>query len=323
MENFLRLMTLMVVMFLVTIFTPTIKAQVQPPKNAVPTTATTVNTQDIDYEVAPDGILKWSMAYWPKFQADLDLDKVKGNIATILNNDIEIVDLESKISGIPKKITIVDNGFELKIGREILKINLSDLDFDSPLGVKQGTSNNLNPVGRTYLGACYVETLVNGRITKTYFPEYKVQFNKNITFNFETRNLEMAKKMADNLFFIQHPVIDKKTKAELAHFEPLAASYHALKLKPPVSEDQRRYIVQANAANKLKQFSKAIELYNKAIDIDATAYPAAYLNVALLQAQKHKIYEAIYYMKKFLMLEPDSVDARSAQDKIYEWEGML
>ena len=326
MEKFLRLMTLMVVMFCFTIFTTTTKAQVQPPKNAVPTTVTTVNTQDIDYEVAPDGILKWSMAYWPKFQADLDLDRVKGNIATILNNDIEIVDLESKISGIPKKITIVDNGFEVKIGREILKINLSDLDFDSPLGVKQGTSNDLSPVTKTLSKGnmfCYVETPVNGRMTRTYFSEYKVQFNKNITFNFETRNLEMAKKMADNLFFIQHPVIDKKTKAELARFEPLAASYHALKLKPPVSEDQRRYIVQANAANKLKQFSKAIELYNKAIDIDATAYPAAYLNVALLQAQKHKIYEAIYYMKKYLMLEPESMDARSAQDKIYEWEGML
>lgn len=326
MEKNLRLKTLIVVMSLVAIFMTTTKAQVQPPKNGATPTVTTVNTQDIDYEVAPDGILKWSIAYWPKFQADLDLDKVKENIATILNNDIEIVDLESKISGTPKKITIVDNGLEVKIGREILKINLSDLDFDSPLGVKQGTANNLSPVVRTLSKGhlfCYVQTEVNGRLIRTYFSEYKVQFNKNITFNFETPNLEMAKKMADNLFFIQHPVVDKKTKAELARFEPLAASYRVLKLKPPVSEDQRRYIVQANAANKLKQFSKAIELYNKAIDIDETAYPAAYLNVALLQAQKHKIYNAIYYMKKYLMLEPESVDARSAQDKIYEWEGML
>lgn len=29
---------------------------------------------------------------------------------------------------------------------------------------------------------------------------------------------------------------------------------------------------------------------------------------------------SIFYMKKYLMLVPDASDARSAQDKIYEWE---
>jgi tetratricopeptide (TPR) repeat protein len=81
--------------------------------------------------------------------------------------------------------------------------------------------------------------------------------------------------------------------------------------------------VQANSFNKLKQYTKAIELYNKAIEIDQTAYPAAYLNIALLTAQRHRLELAIFYMKKFLLLEPDSTDARSAQDKIYEWEGLL
>ena len=48
-----------------------------------------------------------------------------------------------------------------------------------------------------------------------------------------------------------------------------------------------------------------------------------YANLALLSAQLHQYNAAIYYMKKYLMLEPEAEDARSAQDKIYLWESML
>ena len=322
MEKNLRLMTLMVVMFLMTIFTTTTKAQVNLP---VTVPATNVAASDIEYEVAPDGILKWYITYWPKLPPNLDVNNIKANIATILN-DTEIIDLKTKSDGIPRKITVLDNGFEVKIGRELVTIDLADLDYDKPMGVKEATSVDLSPVnkyGTKNVQMNYVETLVNGRMTRTYFAPYRVQFNKDIAFCFNFQNYENAKKIADFLYMTQRPVLDKKLKTELTRFESISVSYRALKLKPPVSEDQRRYIVQANAANKLKQFSKAIELYNKAIEIDETAYPAAYLNVALLQAQKHKINEAIFYMKKFLLLEPESADARSAQDRIYEWEGML
>ncbi len=62
-------------------------------------------------------------------------------------------------------------------------------------------------------------------------------------------------------------------------------------------------------------------MYLKAIEVDQTAYPAAYSNLALLSAQIDNYEAAIYYLKKYLMLEPE--DARAAQDKIYEWEGKL
>lgn len=45
--------------------------------------------------------------------------------------------------------------------------------------------------------------------------------------------------------------------------------------------------------------------------------------MALLYAQIHRFNMAISFMKKYLILEPDAKDARSAQDKIYEWELML
>jgi len=145
---------------------------------------------------------------------------------------------------------------------------------------------------------------------------------------------ENGVKLANNLIFIKDQILieTKKKKSEkmeklygpqLILFEPIAAHYKALKMKPPVSEEQRRFIVQANSFNEQKDYYKAIELYHKAITIDQTSYPAAYSNLALLSAQVSNFYEAIFYMKKYLMLEPDADDARSAQDKIYLWEARL
>jgi tetratricopeptide (TPR) repeat protein len=134
-----------------------------------------------------------------------------------------------------------------------------------------------------------------------------------------------GKKLFDDLIFIQNQYQNRlieKQKSQLILFEPIAAQYRALKVKPPVSEEQRKYIVQANSFNQQKMYDKAMELYNKAIELDQTAYPAAYSNLALLSAQLHKFSTAIYYMKKYLLLEPEAEDSRGAQDKIYEWEIM-
>jgi tetratricopeptide (TPR) repeat protein len=109
----------------------------------------------------------------------------------------------------------------------------------------------------------------------------------------------------------------------IAVFKPIASEYCALKVKPSVSEEQRKYIVQANMLNEQKMYEKAIELYTKAIELDQTAYPAAYSNLAFLSAQLHKFDTAIYCMKKYLLLEPEASEARSAQDKIYEWEILM
>jgi tetratricopeptide (TPR) repeat protein len=111
--------------------------------------------------------------------------------------------------------------------------------------------------------------------------------------------------------------------AQLLLFEPTAAEYRALKVKPPVSEEQRKYIVQANAFNEKKMYYEAIRLYEQAIVVDQTAYPTAYSNLALLSAQVKQYDNAIYHMKKYLLLVPDATDARGAQDKIYEWETQI
>ncbi|MDO9254119.1 MAG: hypothetical protein Q7U54_01310 [Bacteroidales bacterium] len=134
---------------------------------------------------------------------------------------------------------------------------------------------------------------------------------------------KVVAKLYEDFIFIQKQLKENPYYAELALFEPIASQYRALTIKPAVSEEQRKYIVQANSFNQQKTYYKSIELYNKAIEVDQTAYPAAYSNLALLSAQTGKYNTAIYQMKKYLLLEPDSADARSAQDKIYEWEARI
>ena len=135
-------------------------------------------------------------------------------------------------------------------------------------------------------------------------------------------NLKNLTKAADDLYIIQQTLIsltDKQNKSLLL-FEPVAAEYRSLRVKPAVTEDERRLIVQANQSTKDKQYDVAIDLYNKFIERNPTSYPAAYFNLALLYEQMNYYKFAITAMKKYLILVPDAPDVRSAQDKVYGWE---
>jgi len=131
-----------------------------------------------------------------------------------------------------------------------------------------------------------------------------------------------GQKLADNLNLIKKYFIEVNYLTPLRLFEPIAAQYRATKIKPTISEEQRKFIVQANLFNQLKNYLKAIELYQKVIALDPTSYPSAYSNLALISAIINNYNGAIYYMKTYLLLEPEATDARSCQDKIYEWEAL-
>ncbi|MHB1379703.1 MAG: hypothetical protein ACYCX0_08790 [Desulfurivibrionaceae bacterium] len=149
---------------------------------------------------------------------------------------------------------------------------------------------------------------------------YKIHFPGLISFVFE--DLPDAQRFADDLFVIQQ-ALQKNRDERLALFQAKAAQYRGMKVKPPVSEEQRRYIVQANALNERKNYAGAIDLYTKTIEIDPVSYPEAYFNLALLSAQMQRFKPAIAHMKQYLLLAPEAKDARGGQDKIYEWELML
>lgn len=144
-------------------------------------------------------------------------------------------------------------------------------------------------------------------------------------FRIEIHGYENGKKFFDDLIYIQNQLrdADKNYNQQLTLFEPIAMNYRELKVKPAVSEDQRRFIVLGNSNFQERLYDKAIANFIKAIEVDQTAYPAAYSNLAILSAQLKKYNAAVYYMKKYLLLTPDASDARSAQDKIYEWEDKI
>lgn len=151
---------------------------------------------------------------------------------------------------------------------------------------------------------------------------HEINFPDLVSLQFD--NLASAQKAADALLFIQNEErkADAERNGQLARFEPVAAQYRALKVKPPMSEEQRKYIVQANALNDRKEYSKAIDLYLKVVAADPVSYPEAYFNLALLSARMQRFKPAIAYMKQYLLLVPEAKDARNGQDKIYEWELM-
>jgi tetratricopeptide (TPR) repeat protein len=137
--------------------------------------------------------------------------------------------------------------------------------------------------------------------------------------SFEFQEPDRARRFADDLSFVQQ-WLRKQQESRLAPFEAKAAEYRALAVKPPVTEEQRKLVVQANALNEQRDYLGAIALYLKALDLDLVSYPGAYFNLALLSAQVKRYNAAITYMKQYLLLVPEAPDARSAQDKIYEWE---
>jgi len=151
-----------------------------------------------------------------------------------------------------------------------------------------------------------------------------IELPSRISLSFSDYASEPAKfqRIVDDLFFIQQ-ALKKQREEQLTLFASKAARYRALNVKPSISEEQRKYVVQANAFNQEQNYVKAIELFNKAIEVDPVSYPGAYFNMALLSAQLGKFNKAIFTMKQYLMLVPDAPDARGAQDKIYEWEAKI
>ncbi|HEY3488749.1 MAG TPA: tetratricopeptide repeat protein [Candidatus Deferrimicrobiaceae bacterium] len=101
----------------------------------------------------------------------------------------------------------------------------------------------------------------------------------------------------------------------------IAATYRALPVKPPVSEDTRRLVVQAETLAKANDAVGAAEKLSAAIRT-APWLPVARYNMAMVHAMAGDYDAAIDAMNVYLELAPDAKDARQAKDKIYEWEAL-
>ena len=115
--------------------------------------------------------------------------------------------------------------------------------------------------------------------------------------------------------------ITEKRKAEEASFREIADRYRRMPVKPSLPEEARKYKVQAERAVENKRFGEAADRYADAL-VAAPWWPEGHFNRALILGEMGHYGKAIKEMKKYLMLVPDAADARAAQDRIYEWEGL-
>lgn len=239
--------------------------------------------------------------YKPK-SLNIDVKDAKSNLTQILSKTLCSYKGWFWNSHYPSKVEVFEDKFELTLKKENIIFYFTQLlKYDISVSVY-----SYEP----------------GMIARDF---YLIQLD---SINFYSRKSEVAnlQDLTDYLYFFQKQqknVELKEYEAQLSFFEMDASKYRALPVKPTISEEQRKLIVQANLYNEKKDFKKAIELYLKVTVIDPISYAAAYSNLALISALMKDYQNAIFYMKKYLMLEPNAIDSRASQDKIYEWEAQM
>ena len=102
-------------------------------------------------------------------------------------------------------------------------------------------------------------------------------------------------------------------------FAQQAAAFRAANPKPQLSEAANRHRVVAEAATREKDFDRAIEEFEAALSTDPT-WSSGNFNLALLYEATQEWQEAVRYMRRFLILEPNSREAPAARDKLILWE---
>ena len=248
----------------------------------------------LPYESLRPGVY---VAYRPALQPGATFDTAKKDLSDILASHA--------------RPTVVDNSLAVHVIRPVLKYSISEKMIE----IQIESGKILLPYDELVKYPVLVAMLPDNQASL----RYNIYFKDRISFWFRDGSLQDAKRFTDALFFMQQLPV-KEQEQRLALFEPIAAQYRELKIKPPVSEEQRKHIVLANLLTQRKDYTGAIDLYLKVIDLDPVSYPGAYFNLALLSAQLQQFKMAISYMKQYLQLEPEAKDARSARDKIYEWE---
>jgi len=224
-------------------------------------------------------------------------EKLKDQLKSSLNG-IRIIDENLNLDGEPDEINIYNNRIEFKIQKKITAFFFSDL-----LDVK-------------------IEAVDHIKADLSFNYKLFLEFGG---FSFYTRNYGRysISGLRDVLKAIQKEITLQRDKIVLDSFIPIAEKYRNQATKTEMPEEQRKLIVQANSVNEKKMYDDAIGLYEKAVQINQTSYPPAYYNLALLYAQIKNYNKAIVNMSKYILLEPDAPDARSSQDKIYEWELLI
>jgi len=134
----------------------------------------------------------------------------------------------------------------------------------------------------------------------------------------ETGN-DAARVFASALLVLKRESSGEAASRAADEFATTVRNYRTAETKPTLSENSRRYKVQAESAAQAKDFENAADLYSKALYL-APWWPEGHFNRALILGEVGDFESAIKEMRRYLRLVPDAPDARAAQDRIYEWE---
>jgi len=253
------------------------------------------------------GVANKITIYKPVAYPDLSTDRMKmmpteenrrvqTSIGDILESGhITVYDNVNKIKGIPENVTVYDDRIELLVNQSITMFYFEDV----------------------YLyGVTYGEDYENYKKIKVGNLEFR-----------RDRDITTLNKLRDFLIYIREQLSreleNQKYSDMLDAFKPTAVRYRAMDIKPALSEELRKKIVQADVYREQNKFVDAVSTLNSALEMDPIAYPSGYSNIAYLYERISKYRDAILNMKKYLLLEPFADDARQSQDKIYEWELLL
>lgn len=105
----------------------------------------------------------------------------------------------------------------------------------------------------------------------------------------------------------------------LSVIKALARLHRTSQDKMALPEEARKFGVQATSLVEKKRYDEAIDMSGQALDV-APWWAEGHFNRALMLADQNCFHEAIAAMRNFVLLAPNSTDARAAQDKLYEWE---
>jgi len=109
-----------------------------------------------------------------------------------------------------------------------------------------------------------------------------------------------------------------ETATERERFETELAQFHRRLVGPEIGENVRMRRVLAETAVREVRLWEAVEQFEQGLAL-APWWPQGNYNLALVYAELQVYPRAIRYMQRYIKLVPDAVNARAAQDKIYEW----
>jgi tetratricopeptide (TPR) repeat protein len=147
-------------------------------------------------------------------------------------------------------------------------------------------------------------------------PQYHVYLGHSCDWNvtvLPSIDKSTAINLANTLFVLKQKVESNRSPLDDPEFQKVVDDYRIRKAKNnlQISEQARRYRVQAETAIQEKKFDAAEEYFAELLKIEPW-WPAGHYNRALILGELGNYDEAAYEMKKYLALEPNASDARDS-----------